>query len=93
MGGTCLNLHKAYSDFSLNLSAEKRADVTTTLSWTPVRGLPTPILGLQPVPCLFSSSGECRFDVFLDCCFKGRHGMLRCTQQSEQSVVVRAVNH
>jgi len=88
-----VNLHRACSDFFLNLSAERRADVTTTLSWTPVRSLPTPILGLQPMPCLFSSSGECRFDVFLDCCFKRRHGMLHGTQESEQSFVVRVVNH
>jgi hypothetical protein len=93
MGGTCLNLQRACSDFSLNLPAEKRADVTTTLSWTPARSLPTPILGLQPMPCLSSSSGECRFDVFLDCSFKRRHGMLHCTQESEQSFVVRGVNH
>lgn len=93
MGGTCLNLHRACSDVSLNLFAEKRANVTTTLSWIPVRSLPTPILGLQPMPCLFSSSGECRFDVFLECCLKRRHCMLHCTQQSEQSLAVRAVNH
>ena len=88
-----MNLQRACSDFSLNLFAEKRADVTSTLSWTPARSLPTAILGLQPIPCLSSSSGECRFDVFLDCYFKRRHGMLHWTQESEQPFVVRAVNH
>ena len=83
MEGTFLNLHMACSDFSLNLSAERRADIATTLSWTPVRSLPPPILGLQPMSCLFSSFGECRFDVFLDYFFKRRHGMLHYIQESE----------
>jgi hypothetical protein len=59
-----LNLQMVCSDVSLNLFAERRANVTTTLPWTPLRSILTPILGLQPILFLFSSSGECRFDVY-----------------------------